>query len=151
MEKHLWSEEALISDIDIHHVVVQCLMHELLESRRLYHFAWCVCLFFVELLVFFQDVLAHVAILFFDFSCNLIGVFGSVLFASIFQVIFDILRYVAASQWNALDTARNDCSIADREHVSHTISWVNNCSSQILLVKVVNRSVFSFWASDLRV
>ena len=50
-----------------------------------------------------------------------------------------------------LHTTFNNSSIANWENVSHTIAWVDDSSSQILFVKVINVSLSLSWSCHLSV
>ncbi len=65
VEEHLWAEEALVANIDIHHVSVDCLVHESLELGRLDDLA-VNCLLLIELRKLLVRVTAHITILLLD-------------------------------------------------------------------------------------
>ena len=66
VEEHLWAEEPLIADIDVHHVAVDGLVNKVLKLLRLNDVAVRVRDFIVILLILLQNILAHVAIFLLD-------------------------------------------------------------------------------------
>ena len=66
MEEHLWAEEALISDIDVDHVSINCLVNKSLKLIRLHNLAINILLLII-LGILFQRIFAHITILLFNF------------------------------------------------------------------------------------
>ena len=74
MEEHLGSEEAFIADITGDHPAVKCFVHELFEARRLFDFAVFQDLFLVKLLVLFEQIFRHIAMVLFYLLCDLYNI-----------------------------------------------------------------------------
>jgi len=76
VEEHFGAKESFVADVHLNHIVVDCLMDKSFELRGLNKLASTVLLFFVELPILFQHILAYVPVLLFDASCNLIRILG---------------------------------------------------------------------------
>jgi hypothetical protein len=85
VEEHFGAEEALVADVHLNHIVVDCLVDKLFELCRLNKLASAVLLFLVELSILFQHILAHVSVLLLDASRNLIRILGWEFLATILQ------------------------------------------------------------------
>ena len=53
VEEHFWTEESLVTHIELDQVVVKCFVHESFELVRLYYSTSVIYFLFVELRVFF--------------------------------------------------------------------------------------------------
>ena len=149
MEEHLGSEEALVANIDVNHISIDCFVHESLELVRLDDLSVLVRLFVIlcELLV---RVFAYITIPFFNLGSDLRGVSSLELLTSVLKCRESVLGDVPTGKWDVLDTTRDNVAIANWEDVSHTITRVDDGSCHLREVQVshVCRAV---WSSDLGV
>jgi len=141
MEEHLGAQKALVADVDVHHVAVDCAVHELLELVRLDDLACClVDRLLVERVKLFEYVLAHVSVLLLHFGRNLVRVACLKWLIAVFQGLQHILRDVATCQRNMLHAARNHVAVAHREDVSDAVARINYCACHLRdVVQIVLR------------
>lgn len=99
MEKHFWTKEPLITNINLNHVVVECFVHKSSKLIALDYFALVKFFFFIEFLEFFLHVYTAVAESFFDCLRDFHSVAVGDNFSSIFQRLEDKLCDVSSSQW----------------------------------------------------
>ena len=84
MEKHLWTKEALISNIDIDHVPINGLVNKFLELVRLNHLACCfIDCFLVVRVELFKYVFTDISVLLLDFRGDFITISSYELFTTI--------------------------------------------------------------------
>ncbi len=72
VEEHFWTEEPLVTNVDVHHVSIQGLVDKLFKLVGLSHPAKVVSLLLVKGTEFFQNVLADVAVFLFDLGSNFV-------------------------------------------------------------------------------
>ena len=137
MEEHLWAEEALIANIDVHHISIDCFVHESLELVRLDDLSVLVRLFVIlcELLV---RVFAYITIPFFNLGSDLRGVSSLELLTSVLKCRESVLGDVPTGKWDVLDTTRDNVAIANWEDVSNTITSIDNSTSHGREIEVRN-------------
>ena len=149
MEEHFRPKEAFVTNINIDHISVDGLVNEVLELFWLHHITLVIYRFLIVTFVFFQYIITNISLLLFDLSCDFIGIFGLELLTTILEHLQSKLSNVSSSQWNALYTAANDVSIADWEHVSDTIAWVDDSASQVTAFNILDSDI-RVWSSNLR-
>ena len=127
MEKHLGSEEPLVSDIDLDRLsAVAGLVDQLLELVIQIPLSVFALLFFIKLLIFLDDIFADVAVFFLDGASNLLYVFRRNRLFALLQLIHDELGDVAAGERNVLDAAADDKAGRHREDVRHTVTGIDD-------------------------
>jgi hypothetical protein len=102
VEEHFRAEEALVAHINFYHVVGEGLVHKPFELGRLHDLPRFVRVFLIILAKFFQDILAHVAVLLLNSGSDLIGILRGVLLSTIFHLIKNEFGDIAAGQGDAL-------------------------------------------------
>ena len=137
MEEHLRAEESLVAHVNVDHVAIDGLVDKRLELGRLDHLLSFLVELRVVLAEFFEHVLAHVTVLFFDSCSDFQGVFGLKLFTSVFQCLEHVLCYIATGKRNAFDTAADDSTIANREDVSDTVTRINDSACHFIEVNLI--------------
>ena len=98
MEKHFWTKESLITNINLNHVVVECFMHKSSKLIALDYFPFVNFFFFIKFLEFFLHIDTAVAESFFDCLRDFHTVTLRDNFSSIFQRLEDKLCDVSSSQ-----------------------------------------------------
>lgn len=87
MKEHFRTQETLIANIKFDEVVVEGFVHEAFEFVGLNYFTRLIDFLLVVLCVLLQNILANVAILFFDSCCYFVGVSCWELFTSVFETL----------------------------------------------------------------
>jgi len=80
---------------------------------------------------FFKHVFADIAVLFFDFGTNFCGITSLELFATVLERLKHVLGNIVSSERNMLHARWDHISVANREDVSDTIAWVDDCASHV--------------------
>ena len=135
MEEHLWAEEALISDIDVDHVSINCLVNKSLKLIRLHNLAINVLLLII-LGILFQRIFAHITILLFNFWGDFRCISSRKLLSTVSKLFKSELSDISSSKRNMLNARWDNKTITHREDVSDSISWVNDCSCHGTKVEV---------------
>jgi len=135
VEKHFRSHEALVTHIAADHVIVQSLVSEVLKVFLLKDVlaSFGVLLFCVVPAEFLHQVGADVAVLLLHLLCDFVQISSRQVLTR-FKFILDVLGNITSSKGNVLHGRGDDCSITNREHVSDTISRVNDSSRQVVSV-----------------
>jgi len=106
---------------------------ELVWLNNLATFILSLRVIFLKLL---DDVLADISISLLYLLSDVHGILCGDLLTTISEVLKYKLSDVLSCKRNVSHAAANDESIGNREDMSHTITWVNNCPSQILLANL---------------
>lgn len=133
MKEHFWCEKSLVANINFDHVVIQCFVHKLSEFGRLNNLSSLgVHFFFIKLTVFFQYVVTHIAILFFDSCSNFHWILCWELFSSVFHHLQNYIGHVATSNRYMLYTACDYVRVTNRENVRYTITSIYYSAGEFL-------------------
>ena len=135
MEEHLWAEEALISDINVDHVSIDCLVNKSLKLIRLHNLAINILLLII-LGILFQRIFAHITILLFNFWGDFRCISSRKLLSTVSKLFKSELSDISSSKRNMLNARWDNKTITHRENVSDSISWVNDCSCHGTKVEV---------------
>ena len=135
MEEHLWAEEALISDIDVDHVSINCLVNKSLKLIRLHNLAINILLLII-LGILFQRIFAHITILLFNFWGDFRCISSRKLLSTVSKLFKSELSDISSSKRNMLNARWDNKTITHGENVSDSISWVNDCSCHGTKVEV---------------
>lgn len=131
MEEHLRPQEPLVANIDVNHVAVDGLVHEVLELLGLLETAVFVGDLLVIQLELLEYILADVPVLFLDLASNLSRILSLELFATILQHLKSELGDVSSSKRDALDAAANHIAVANWEDVRNAVTCIDNSASQV--------------------
>ena len=135
MEEHLWAKEALISNIDVDHVSIDCLVNKSLKLIRLHNLAINILLLII-LGILFQRIFAHITILLFNFWGDFRCISGWKLLSTVSKLFKSELCDISSSKRNMLNARWDNKTITHGENVSDSISWVNDCSCHGTKVEV---------------
>lgn len=109
MEEHLGAEESLIADVNLKLLTrIRRLVQVLLEFVVEVPLAICRLLLLVILGVLSRHILAHVTVLLFADTCNLLGIFTGDWLLAVPLHLQDEFSDVATGQRNVLDAAADD-------------------------------------------
>ena len=143
MKEHLRTKEALVTNIDVDHVAVDCLMNEVPELLRLSDVSVRIYHLFVVFFVLFEHILAYVSVFFFNFRCNFSRIFGLKLLSTVFQHLQGELCDVSASQGDALYATAYDISVAHGEDVGNALTRVNDSARQVTAFEFVKLCIWA--------